>query len=143
MKAVVMAGGQGTRLRPLTSNQPKPMVPIGNKPTVQHILELLARHGITDVVMTVAFMSQMLRNHFGDGSSLGMNIEYSVEESPLGTAGSVKNAESALDDTFLIISGDSLTDFDLTEILDFHREREALATIASEERGQPVWSSAW
>jgi mannose-1-phosphate guanylyltransferase/phosphomannomutase len=82
VKAVVMAGGQGTRLRPLTSNQPKPMVPIGNKPTVQHILELLARHGIYDVVMTVAFMSQMLRNHFGDGSSLGMNIEYSVEVAP-------------------------------------------------------------
>ena len=138
MKAVVMAGGQGTRLRPLTSNQPKPMVPIGNKPTVQHTLELLARHGINDVVMTVAFMSQMLRNHFGDGSSLGMNIEYSVEESPLGTAGSVKNAQSALEDTFFIISGDALTDFDLTEILDFHREREALVTIALKSVDNPL-----
>jgi mannose-1-phosphate guanylyltransferase/phosphomannomutase len=118
-----MAGGQGTRLRPLTSNQPKPMVPIVNKPVVQHILELLQRHGVNDVVMTVAFMSQMLRNHFGDGSSMGMNIEYSVEETPLGTAGSVKNAESALDETFLVISGDALTDFDLTRVVEFHRER--------------------
>jgi mannose-1-phosphate guanylyltransferase / phosphomannomutase len=138
VKAVVMAGGQGTRLRPLTSNQPKPMVPIANKPTVQHILELLARHGITDVVMTVAFMPQLLRNHFGDGSSLGMNIEYSVEESPLGTAGSVKNAEAALDEPFLVISGDALTDFDLTRIIDFHREREATVTIALKSVENPL-----
>jgi mannose-1-phosphate guanylyltransferase / phosphomannomutase len=138
VKAVVMAGGQGTRLRPLTSNQPKPMVPIVNKPVVQHILELLQRHGVNDVVMTVAFMAQMLRNHFGDGSSLGMNIEYGVEETPLGTAGSVKNAEAALDDTFLVISGDALTDFDLTRLVDFHREREAMVTIALKSVENPL-----
>ena len=114
MKAVVMAGGQGTRLRPLTSNLPKPMVPVVNKPTALHILELLARHGITDVVMTVAFLPQMIRNYFGDGSSFGMHIEYAVEETPLGTAGSVKNAQALLDDTFLVISGDALCDFDLS-----------------------------
>lgn len=138
MKAVVMAGGQGTRLRPLTSNQPKPMVPIANKPTAQHILDLLARHGIDDVIMTVAFLPQVIRNHFGDGSSLGMHIEYSVEETPLGTAGSVKNAESALDDTFIVISGDALTDFDLTAIVDFHRTREALVTIALKSVENPL-----
>ncbi len=133
-----MAGGQGTRLRPLTSNQPKPMVPIANKPTAQHILDLLVRHGIDDVIMTVAFLPQVIRNHFGDGSSLGMHIEYSVEETPLGTAGSVKNAESALDDTFIVISGDALTDFDLTAILDFHRTREALVTIALKSVENPL-----
>ena len=133
-----MAGGQGTRLRPLTSNLPKPMVPIANKPTAQHILDLLARHGIDDVIMTVAFLPQLIRNHFGDGSSLGMHIEYSVEETPLGTAGSVKNAESAFDDTFIVISGDALTDFDLTSILDFHREREALVTIALKSVENPL-----
>jgi len=133
-----MAGGQGTRLRPLTSNLPKPMVPIANKPTAQHILDLLARHGIDDVIMTVAFLPQLIRNHFGDGSSLGMHVEYSVEETPLGTAGSVKNAESALDDTFIVISGDALTDFDLTGILEFHRKREALVTIALKSVENPL-----
>lgn len=138
MKAVVMAGGQGTRLRPLTSNQPKPMVPVVNKPTAQHILELLSRHGIRDVVMTVAFMPQLMQNYFGDGSSFGMHIEYSVEENPLGTAGSVKNAQSALDDTFIVISGDALTDFDLQAIIGFHREREALVTIALKSVDNPL-----
>ncbi|MHB8868432.1 MAG: sugar phosphate nucleotidyltransferase [Thermoleophilia bacterium] len=138
MKAVVMAGGQGTRLRPLTSNQPKPMVPVVNKPTAQHILELLSRHGIRDVVMTVAFMPQLIQNYFGDGSSFGIRIEYSVEESPLGTAGSVKNAQSMLDDTFIVISGDSLTDFDLDAVLDFHREREAMVTIALKSVDNPL-----
>lgn len=114
------------------------MVTVANKPTAQHILDLLARHGIEDVIMTVAFLPQIIRNHFGDGSSLGMRIEYSVEETPLGTAGSVKNAESALDDTFIVISGDALTDFDLTAIIDFHRRREALVTIALKSVENPL-----
>ncbi|GAB4242028.1 MAG: mannose-1-phosphate guanyltransferase [Thermoleophilia bacterium] len=130
MKAVVMAGGQGTRLRPLTSNLPKPMLPVGNVPTAQHILNHLARHGLTEVVMTTAFLPQLIRNYFGDGSSLGMDIAYSVEETPLGTAGSVKNARDLLDDTFLVISGDALTDIDLTALVNFHHERDALVTIA-------------
>lgn len=138
MKAVVMAGGQGSRLRPLTSNIPKPMVTVGNKPCAQHILELLQRHGIEEVVMTVAFLSEVIRNHFGDGSAIGMRIEYSVEESPLGTAGSVKNAEAALDDTFLVISGDALTDFDLTRIVSFHKEHEAMVTIALKSVENPL-----
>ena len=89
-EAVVMAGGEGTRLRPLTSNQPKPMVPIVGKPCMEHILELLREHGFEDVVVTVAFLPQAIRSYFGDGENLGLNIEYSVEESPLGTAGSVR-----------------------------------------------------
>ena len=92
VKAVVMAGGEGTRLRPLTSNQPKPMVPIVGKPCMEHILELLGRHGFDDVIVTLAFMPQAIRSYFGDGESLGLSIEYSVEESPLGTAGSVRLA---------------------------------------------------
>src|SRR5439155_1696005 len=90
MKAVVMAGGEGTRLRPLTSNQPKPMVPIVGKPCMEHILELLREHGMTDVIVTVAFLPQAIRSYFGEGDTLGMSIGYSVEESPLGTAGSVR-----------------------------------------------------
>ena len=114
MRAVVMAGGEGTRLRPLTSNQPKPMVPIVGKPCMEHILELLRDHGFTDVVITLAFLPQAIRSHFGDGSNWGLNIEYSVEETPLGTAGSVRLASGRLDETTLVISGDALCDIDLT-----------------------------
>lgn len=138
MKAVVMAGGQGTRLRPLTSNLPKPMVSVVNKPTALHIMELLAKHGITEVVMTVAFLPQLIRNYFGDGSAFGLNVDYSVEETPLGTAGSVKNAQHLLDETFLVISGDALTDFDLAEVIAFHRERQAMVTIALKSVDNPL-----
>src|SRR3954451_550209 len=86
VKAVVMAGGEGTRLRPLTSNQPKPMVPIVGKPGMEHILELLSSHGFDEIIVTVAFMPQAIRSYFGDGTGLGLSIQYSVEESPLGTA---------------------------------------------------------
>jgi len=138
VKAVVMAGGQGTRLRPLTSNQPKPMVPVVNKPTIQHILELVQRHGINEIVMTLAFLPRLIRNHFGDGSSLGMRIDYTVEETPAGTAGSIRLAKDLLDDTFLVISGDALTDFDLSSIVAFHKEREALITIALKSVANPL-----
>ena len=117
-----MAGGEGTRLRPLTSNQPKPMVPIVGKPCIEHIVELLRGHGMDEVVVTLAFMPQAIRSYFGDGESLGVNIEYSVEESPLGTAGSVRLASKKLDDTFLVISGDALCDVDLGALVDRHKE---------------------
>jgi mannose-1-phosphate guanylyltransferase/phosphomannomutase len=129
VKAVVMAGGEGTRLRPLTSNQPKPMVPIVGKPCMEHILELLVEHGFEEVLVTLAFMPQAIRSYFGNGESLGVRIGYSVEESPLGTAGSVRLAGSELDDSCLVISGDALSDIDLTALVDFHRERGAAATI--------------
>src|SRR3989304_7247166 len=102
-----MAGGQGTRLRPLTSNQPKPMVPVVNKPTIQHILELVQRHGINEAVLTLAFLPRLIRNHFGDGSTLGLHIDYTVEETPAGTAGSIPLAQGPLDETLLVISGDA------------------------------------
>ena len=113
-----MAGGEGTRLRPLTSNQPKPMVPVAGKPCMQHIIELLRRHGMTDIVVTVAYLPQVIRGYFDDGEALGVELHYSVEERPLGTAGSVKNAEELLDETFLVISGDALCDFDLDALID-------------------------
>ncbi len=138
MKAVVMAGGEGTRLRPLTSNQPKPMVPIVGKPCIEHILELLRKHGLEDVIVTVAFLPQAIRSYFGNGETLGMNIEYSVEESPLGTAGSVRLASGRLDDTFLVISGDALCDFDLTKLIEFHKEKGSDATIALKSVENPL-----
>jgi mannose-1-phosphate guanylyltransferase / phosphomannomutase len=138
MKAVVMAGGEGTRLRPLTSNQPKPMVPIVGKPCMEHILELLREHGFEDVIVTVAFLPQAIRSYFGTGETLGLNIEYSVEESPLGTAGSVRLASDALDETFLVISGDALCDLDLTELVAFHREKGASVTIGLKSVDNPL-----
>jgi mannose-1-phosphate guanylyltransferase/phosphomannomutase len=130
MKAVVMAGGEGSRLRPLTISRPKPMVPIVGRPVAEHILNLLKEHGITDVIMTVQYLASNIEDYFGDGSQFGMRIRYSREESPLGTAGSVKNAEEWLrDEPFLVISGDALTDFNLTKIIEFHRERKAMATL--------------
>ena len=99
MKAVVMAGGHGTRLRPLTSNQPKPMVPIVRKPCMEHILELLRARGVEDVVVTLAFMPETIRAYFSNGDTLGLNIGYSVEEAPTGTAGSVKLAANQLEET--------------------------------------------
>jgi mannose-1-phosphate guanylyltransferase/phosphomannomutase len=138
MKAVVMAGGEGTRLRPLTSNQPKPMVPIVGKPCMEHILELLKEHGLEDVIVTVAFMPQAIRSYFGNGDSLGMSIEYSVEESPLGTAGSVRLASDRLDETFIVISGDALCDVDLTDLIRSHRDRGAAVTIGLKSVDNPL-----
>jgi mannose-1-phosphate guanylyltransferase / phosphomannomutase len=138
MKAVVMAGGEGTRLRPLTSNQPKPMVSIVGKPCMEHILELLRDHGLTDVIVTVAFLPQAIRGYFGNGESLGMEIGYSVEESPLGTAGSVRLAAKQLDETFLVISGDALCDVDLSALIGFHKERGAAVTIGLKSVDNPL-----
>ncbi|MGZ3715023.1 MAG: sugar phosphate nucleotidyltransferase, partial [Ktedonobacterales bacterium] len=138
MKAVVMAGGEGSRLRPLTVTRPKPMVPIVGRPVMEHILNLLKAHGITDVVVTVQYMASAIEDYFGDGSQLGMRISYSREETPLGTAGSVKNAEAMLDEPFLVISGDALTDFNLTEIIKFHNERKALATLTLAHVANPL-----
>ncbi|HEY6151014.1 MAG TPA: NDP-sugar synthase, partial [Gaiellaceae bacterium] len=138
MKAVVMAGGEGTRLRPLTSNQPKPMVPIVGKPCMEHILELLKQHGFDEVVVTVAFMPQAIRSYFGDGEALGLGIEYSVEESPLGTAGSVRLASNVLDEPFLVISGDALCDVDLSAIVKTHQEKGAAVTIGLKSVDNPL-----
>lgn len=138
MKAVVMAGGEGTRLRPLTSNQPKPMVPICGKPCMEHIIELLRDHGFEDVVVTVAFLPQAIRTYFGSGENLGLNIEYSVEETPLGTAGSVRLASPVLDSTTLIISGDALCDIDLSKIVEFHKEKGAAVTIGLKAVDNPL-----
>ncbi len=129
MKAVVMAGGEGSRLRPLTIGRPKPMVPMVSKPVMAHILDLLNRQGITEVVVTLHFMPHLIQDYFGDGQSLGMKLHYAVEETPLGTAGSVKNAEEYLDEPFIIISGDAVTDINLKQIVSFHQEKGADATL--------------
>ena len=138
MKAVVMAGGQGSRLRPLTSNQPKPMLPIVGQPMMQHVLRLARRHGVTDVVATVQFLASVIRNFFGDGSDLGVSLSYVTEQEPLGTAGSVKNAEDLLDDRFVVLSGDTLTDVDLTELMDFHESKGSALTVTLKRVEDPL-----
>src|SRR3712207_1790146 len=125
MQAVIMAGGEGSRFRPLPNNMPKPMLPIVNTPMMEHIILLLPKHGFTDLVATVQFLSSVIRNYFGDGSDLDVSLSYATEEVPLGTAGSVLGARDLLSGTFLVISGDALTDLDLGEVVDFHRAKGA------------------
>ncbi len=124
-----MAGGEGTRLRPLTSNCPKPMLPLANRPMMEHIVDLLKKHGIDEIVVTVAFLANQIRTYFGDGSEFGVRMVYATEDQPLGTAGSVRNAMDELDERFLVISGDVLTDIDLGKIMAFHEDHKAMATI--------------
>ncbi|HEY3688009.1 MAG TPA: mannose-1-phosphate guanyltransferase [Streptosporangiaceae bacterium] len=139
MKAVVMAGGEGTRLRPMTANQPKPLLPVANQPIMEHVLRLLRRHGFTETVVTVQFLAGLVRNYFGDGEEWGMRLQYATEETPLGTAGSVKNAEDALrDGAFIVISGDALTDIDLTDMVRYHRHNGAKVTIALKRVPDPL-----
>jgi mannose-1-phosphate guanylyltransferase/phosphomannomutase len=139
MKAVVMAGGEGSRLRPLTSNRPKPLVPVANRPIMGHILEKLALHGFTDVVATLHYLPDEVQNSMGDGSEHGVRLTYSVEDAPLGTAGSVKQAEALVKGgTFLIVSGDALTDCDLTAALMAHRSRGSIATIVLSRVPNPL-----
>jgi mannose-1-phosphate guanylyltransferase/phosphomannomutase len=138
VKAVIMAGGEGTRLRPLTSNQPKPMMPIANRPMMEHVVELLKRHGFEEIVVTVAFQANAIRTYFGNGAEFGVHMVYATEETPLGTAGSVRNAMDELDEPFLVISGDVLTDIDVGAVVDFHRERKAVGTIALKSMENPL-----
>jgi mannose-1-phosphate guanylyltransferase/phosphomannomutase len=114
----------------MTANQPKPLLPVANRPIMEHVLRLLKKHGFEETVVTVQFLAALVRNYFGDGEDVGMFLQYATEEMPLGTAGSVKNAEDALKDSpFLVISGDALTDMDLTEMRRFHKENGALVTV--------------
>src|SRR3984957_7389628 len=138
MKAVIMAGGEGTRLRPLTSNLPKPMLPMANRPMMEHVVTLLREHGFEDIVVTVAFMANAIRSYFGDGSEFGVRMVYATEETPLGTAGSVRNAQDELDERFVVISGDVLTDIDLTTLVAHHESKGALATIALKAVDNPL-----
>ncbi len=138
MKAVIMAGGEGTRLRPLTSNQPKPMVPILNRPVMEYSIELLKKYKIEDIVVTLQFLPQLIKNYFGDGADSGTNLNYATEETPLGTAGSVKNAEGFLDESFVVISGDALTDIDLKQAIQFHKKKSAMVTLVLKSVENPL-----
>ncbi len=139
MRAVLMAGGSGTRLRPLTCDLPKPMVPVLNRPIAEHIINLLKRNNITEIIATLYYLPDVMRDYFQDGSDFGVEMTYAVEEEqPLGTAGSVKNIQQWLDDTFITISGDAITDFDLQAAIAFHREKKSKATLILTRVPNPV-----
>lgn len=138
LKVVIMAGGEGTRLRPLTCNIPKPMVPIADKPIMQHTIELVKKYGFTDIAATLQYMPEIIKDYFGSGESFGVNLRYFTEESPLGTAGSVKNAEEFLDDTFAVVSGDALTDVDLNSAVQFHKKNGSIATLVLRKVNVPL-----
>jgi mannose-1-phosphate guanylyltransferase/phosphomannomutase len=129
IKGMILGAGEGTRLRPLTSNHPKPMMPVLNRPIMEHIIRLLKRHNITELYCNLYYLPDEIQNYFEDGSSLGVHISFKVEERLPGTAGGVKNLEEHFDDTFVVISGDAITDIDLTSAINFHKERGAIATI--------------
>ncbi|MGE5582767.1 MAG: sugar phosphate nucleotidyltransferase [Bacillota bacterium] len=138
MKAVIMAGGKGTRLKPLTCAKPKPMVPIVNRPMMEHIINLLKKHHFSEVLATLYYLPEAIRNYFGDGHDFGLRMRYFTEETPLGTAGSVRNCAEFLDETFLVISGDALTDIDLEAAVRFHQEKKATATLILTKVDNPL-----
>jgi NDP-sugar pyrophosphorylase family protein len=133
MKAVVLAGGEGLRLRPLTFDMPKPMVPIMDKPFMHHLVDLLARHGIKEVIFASGYKWKIFQDYFGDGSRWNIACRHVIEEKPLGTAGAVKGVEDLLGETFLVFNGDILTDMDLTSLIEAHRRRRAACTISLTE----------
>ena len=139
MKAVILAGGEGSRLRPLTIGRPKPMTPLLGKPVLGHILDLLRRHGVTEIAVTLRCLSAAVTDHFGDGGDYGVKLTYFVEEEPLGTAGGVKKCMDFLgEDDFLVISGDAVCDLDLTEFAALHQSRRSAATLALFRRREPL-----
>jgi mannose-1-phosphate guanylyltransferase len=130
MQAVILVGGEGTRLRPLTSTVPKPVVPLVDRPFIVYMLQWLKRHGVDDVILSCGFLATSVRNVLGDGEQLGIRLRFVEEPEPRGTAGALKYAESFLDERFLMLNGDVLTDIDLTAQIEQHERTEASGTLA-------------
>jgi mannose-1-phosphate guanylyltransferase len=130
VQALILAGGEGTRLRPLTNTLPKPVVPLANRPFISFMIDWLAAHGVDHIVLSCGFLASEVRTVLGDGEEGGPRLDYVEEEQPLDTAGAVKYAEPLLQERFLVMNGDILADFDLTALQRFHSERQATATIA-------------
>jgi NDP-sugar pyrophosphorylase family protein len=129
MQALILAGGKGTRLRPLTMHTPKPIVPIANRPFLLYQLELLKQADVRDVILSLSYQPHKIEDKLGDGTDHNVRLSYTVEASPLGTAGAYRNAESLIRETTVVFNGDVLTDIDLNDVIGYHREREATATI--------------
>ncbi len=130
MKALLLAAGEGTRLRPLTDNMPKPMVPIAGRPILEHNIRLLAQYGVREIAINLHHRPDVIKNHFGDGSPFGVQLTYSDEPELLGTAGAVKKLESFFQDTFFVVYADNLIRCNLTRLLNFHHQHGGVATVA-------------
>jgi len=128
--AIILAGGLGTRLKPLTDTTPKPLLPISGRPIIEHAILNFRRHGITDILISIGYKADMIRGYFGDGSKFGVKIGYCIEEEPLGTGGAIKTAAADIKGTFVAINGDNLADFDWTAILEEHKKGNAKITLA-------------
>lgn len=137
MKAIIMAGGEGSRLRPLTCDCPKPMMRLMDKPVMQYTLELLRAHGVTEIAATLGYLPDAIEDYFGDGSDFGVSIHYYIEKTPLGTAGGVRQAADFLDETFIVLSGDGITDLDITAAFEYHKSKHALATLVLRREENP------
>jgi mannose-1-phosphate guanylyltransferase len=131
MRAMVLAAGLGTRLRPITYAMPKPMVPVANRPVMEHTLRLLARNGFSEAIANLHWFPETIEGRFGDGSDFGIDLTYSREEQLLGTAGGVRNVSEFLGDSFLVVAGDALTDIDFTAMREFHESHDGLVTLAT------------
>ena len=137
MKALFLAGGLGTRLKPITNELPKPMVPVMGKPLLERNIKNLKKHGIDEVILSTCYKPQRIKEYFEDGSKFGVKINYISEDIPLGTGGAIKNAQEFFEDTFLVFNSDILSDIDISEIVRFHKEKGALATIAATQVDNP------
>jgi mannose-1-phosphate guanylyltransferase len=131
MRAMILAAGLGTRLRPITYAVPKPMVPVLNRPVMEHTVRLLARHGFSEAIANLHWFPETIEGHFGDGSAFGLDLTYSLEEKLLGTAGGVRNVADYLGDSFLVVAGDALTDLDFRAMREFHESHDGIATLAT------------
>ena len=130
VKAVILAGGLGTRLRPLTLKTPKPMLPLGKKPILEHLIDWNKKNGVKSIVLCVSYRKEKIQDYFKDGKKFGVNIEYAVSKKPLATAGQLKTAEDFIDDTFVCVYGDSIFDFSLRNMIKQHKAKKSFATMS-------------
>ena len=130
MKAVILAGGLGTSLRPLTNKKPKPMLPLGKKPLLEHLIKWIKKNDVKDIIPCVSYLHETIERYFGDGSKFGVNIQYAVSKKPLATAGQLKTAQKLIDDTFVCVYGDSLFDFSLRSMINNPKKKKSFITMS-------------
>ena len=130
MKAVILAGGLGTRLQPYTNSLPKPMLPLGEKPILEHLIEWIKKNGVKEIVLCVSYLRKKIEDYFGDGKKFGVKIEYAISKKPLATAGQLKTAEKFIDDTFVCLYGDSIYNFSLKNMISHHKRKKSIITMS-------------
>lgn len=138
MKAVVLAGGKGTRLYPYTATFPKSLVPVGDKPIMEYLLYSLKNHGITEIIIATGHLSELIESYFGNGEKFGLNIEYSKEETPLGTAGPLSKLKNKINDTFLLVNGDILCDINFKTLINTHKKNNCITTVVLTRRSMNI-----